>query len=80
MTPTLSVIDLQVIPNDCPLSTSHVLCRGCLDSFRESLCHVTAVSPVEGDPLTLEVSFEADQPVKEAHWEVCCLCLEVFQA
>ncbi|KAL0044428.1 hypothetical protein WJX82_006022 [Trebouxia sp. C0006] len=41
MTPTLSVIDLQVVPNDCPLS----------------------------DPLTLEVSFEADQPVKEAHWE-----------
>ncbi|DBA92410.1 hypothetical protein WJX77_005875 [Trebouxia sp. C0004] len=22
------------------------------------------------DPLTLEVSFETDQPVKEAHWEV----------
>ncbi|DBA81111.1 hypothetical protein WJX79_005171 [Trebouxia sp. C0005] len=42
MTPTLSVIDLEVIPNDCPLS----------------------------DPLTLAVSFEADQPVKEAHWEV----------
>ncbi|DBA92411.1 TPA: hypothetical protein ACH3X1_002649 [Trebouxia sp. C0004] len=29
------------------------------------------------DPLTLEVSFETDQPVKEAHWEVCCFCLEV---
>lgn len=24
--------------------------------------------------MTLEVTFEADQPVKEAHWEVCCLC------
>jgi hypothetical protein len=30
--------------------------------------------------LALEVSFEADQPVKEAHWEVCCLCHEVSQA
>ncbi len=30
--------------------------------------------------MTLEVSFEADQPVKEAHWEVCCLCHEVSQA
>ena len=26
---------------------------------------------VAGDPLTLDLSFEADQDIPNAHWEVC---------
>ena len=29
------------------------------------------VSPVPGDPLAIDMSFEANQAVQNAHWEVC---------
>ena len=33
-----------------------------------------------GDPLTLDIEFEVDQPVEKTHWEVHNSCPEAVQA